>query len=137
MKGSPLLRALAVFAIIATVGFPLWRLTRNRGPEATRTEQAVPLKELPMTLTFSVSPERFAIQHLGKVVWSEEKPTREVHKSIRLEYPPDGVDLQIEVLWPESENDAAVRVQLTDPGGNDHEQTVWGRGQMLETITFP
>ena len=46
------------------------------------------------------------------------------------------VDLAVEVAWPE-DVEGALRLRLTDPDGDEHDKTIWGRGVMQEIVTFP
>jgi hypothetical protein len=137
MKGSPLLRALLAFVAIAMMGVPLLKVTRagNAAPAPVSTEAAV--AQIPLRLTFSTVPRSFAILHLGSVVWTDVTPATDVTKTVALAYPKEGVDLQVKVAWPADAGEAAVRVRLTDPDGNEHDKTVWGRGDVEDVVTFP
>jgi hypothetical protein len=93
-----------------------------------------------LRLTFSVAPKSFAISHLGKVVLADgantSHTTYESH-DLALPFPKEGIDLVVKVVWAADAGEAAVRVQLTDPAGTEHDKTVWGRGEMEEVVTFP
>ena len=125
------------FAVIAMAGIPLWRLTRGGNAVAALPTAGAVVAQIPMRLTFSVAPRSFAISHLGAVVWAEATPGTDGTKTVPLVYPKEGVDLQVKVAWPADAGEAAVRVRLTDPDGNEHDKTVWGRGEMEEVVTFP
>lgn len=137
MKGSPLLRAIVAFLLIASVGLPLWRLTRPAEVLASPTAAPTDIRPILLELTFSSPPAYVAVLHLGKAVWKKDAPGMKVEHAAQIEFPPEGVDLQFAVRWPPGESDSALRVRLTDPDGSEHERTVWGRGEMLETVTFP
>ena len=137
MKGSPLLRALIAFVLIALAGVPLWKLTRLDGAVAGPVQAAAAVAEVALQLTFSSAPKKFEVIHLGKVVWTQDAPGVQVEKMVPLQYPKEGVDVQFRVTWPAGAADAALRVKLTDPSGNEHDKTVWGRGEMEEVVTFP
>ena len=136
MKGSPLLRAMLAFVLIALVGVPLWKLTRAGEAVAAQTQAEAAAAQIPMRLTFSTEPRSFAISHLGKVVWADGTQGTDATKTLALAYPKEGVDLQVKVVWP-PDAEGAVRMRLTDPDGNEHDKTVWGRGEMEEVVTFP
>lgn len=95
------------------------------------------MSAVPIVLTFSHPPERCSILHLGKVVWTQRTPALEVREMLHLEYPSEGIDLEIQAAWPSSVERAALRVKLTDPDGSEHDKTIWGRGEIDEVITFP
>lgn len=136
MKGSPLFRALCAFAFIALAGIPLWKLTRVNAAVAAPAQAESESAQVAMRLSFSAAPEKFAVLHLGKSVWAGTTRETEATKTVPLAFPKEGVDLQFRVTWPANSADSALRVQLTDPDGNEHDKTVWGRGEMDEIITF-
>lgn len=77
MRGSPLLRALIAFLTILALGYPLRRLTGESAPVAQAPPAAAPAaagggQDVELQLTFTTAPDKFALRHLGKVVWSAE-----------------------------------------------------------------
>ena len=137
MKGSPLLRALVAFALIALAGVPLWKLTTVDGAVAAPVEVAATAAKIVLQLTFSTPPNSFGVLHLNKPVWSQASPDLHVEKEVELSFPDEGVDLQFRVSWPADLAYGAMRVRLSDPKGVEHEKTVWGQGDMVEIVTFP
>ena len=137
MKGSPLLRALLAFLAIALAGVPLWRLTRAGTATAAPAPAEKAAALIPLRLTFSTAPRSFAISHLGAVLWSGGTDGTDATKTVALPFPKEGVDLLLKVAWPADAADAAARIRLTDPAGNAHDKTVWGRGEIAEVVTFP
>ena len=69
------------------------------------------------------------------ILWADARAS-DVTKTLTLAYPKEGVDLAVEVAWPE-DVEGALRLRLTDPDGNEHDKTLWGRGKMEEVVTFP
>ena len=136
MKGSPLLRALLAFFGIAAMGVPLWKVTRAGNAMAAPAKVEAVIAKIAMRLTFSVAPRSFAVVHLGKVVWAGGTDGMDVTNAFALVYPKEGVDLLVKVAWP-ADAEGAARVRLTDPDGNAHDKTIWGRGEMEEVVTFP
>lgn len=137
MKGSPLLRALAAFLVILSLGYPLWRLTRAEvAAETAAPAPASTLKAINLALTFTTAAESFKVLHLGKVIWDESKPPAHLAHAVSLAYPPEGIDLDFEITWPAAAPLSAVRVQLTDPAGTEQDQTIWGREHAEEVLTF-
>lgn len=139
MRGSPLLRALVAFLIIAALGWPLWHLTR-----ATETlaagDSAPPMveaKAIGLQLAFTAVPKSFAVRHLEKDVWAEGAPLPVMEREIPLVVPDEGVDLVFHIEWPEWGPLAATRVRFTDPSGETREKSVWGQGVVDEVLTFP
>ena len=136
MKGSPLLRALIAFALIALAGIPLWKLTTVDGAMAAPVQADTAAAQVTLRLTFSTPPENFAISHLGKVVWAGVPHGTDESRDLALPFPKEGVDLVVKVKWP-GEAEGALRLRLTDPDGNEHDKTIWGGGEMEEVVTFP
>lgn len=136
MKGSPLLRALIAFVLIALAGVPLWKLTRADATVAAPVQVETAASVVTLRLTFSAAPEKAEVRHLGKVVWADGTRATDVTKSVALAYPKEGVDLTVNVTWL-ADVEGAVRLRLTDPDGEEHDKTVWGRGAMEEVVTFP
>ena len=136
MKGSPLLRALIAFVLIALAGVPLWKLTRADATVVAPVHVEAAAASVTLRLTFSAPPEKAEVLHLGKVVWTDGTRATDVTKTVALAYPKEGVDLTVNVAWL-TEVEGAVRLRLTDPDGEEHDQTVWGRGKIEEVVTFP
>jgi hypothetical protein len=140
MGGSPLLRALLAFIVIGLMGWPLWQLTRPQEVAAS-TPVAKPAvaaaKAIGLHLTFTTVPKSFVIRHLDKEIWKATAPEADMEQQVTLVYPDEGVDLQFHIEWPDDAPLAALRVQLTDPAGDRHEKSVWGKGVVDEVVTFP
>jgi hypothetical protein len=139
MRGSPLLRAaVALFGLLA-LGFPLWRLTHaaEAPVEQAQPAPAVQAKAIHLQLDFTLPPKKIQVLHLGKEVWSEEAPATEIERDMPIDYPDQGVDLQFHIEWPDDAPLAAMRAKLTDPAGDTHEKSLWGRGAVDDVLTFP
>ena len=139
MRGSPLLRAFCAFCFIAALGWPLWHLTHATEPKPTPKSlpPSVASKAIGLQLAFTTVPRRFVVRHLEKDVWTEEKPEVSVDREVPLVFPESGVDLVFHIEWLEDAPLAAARVRLTDPTGDTHEKSIWGKGTVDEVLTFP
>ena len=139
MRGSPLLRAAIALCVLLALGFPLWRLTQ--AAEAPRAQKqpapAAVAKAIHLQLDFTLPPKKIQVMHLGKEVWSENAPAAEMERDLKLVYPDQGVDLQFHIEWPEDAPLAAMRAKLTDPAGDTHEKSLWGKGVVDDVLTFP
>ena len=137
MRGSPLLRAILAFLVIASMGLPLWRLTHATASQnAAPVAPEIPATEIRLQLAFTNPPSSVKVLHLGREIWHEPTPTAELEHQLALPYPKEGIDLEFHITWS---NDAlaAARVTLTDPSGELHERSLWGRGEVSEVLTFP
>ena len=138
MRGSPLIRALIAFCLIAALGWPLWHITRPTQAVAQviappKTED----KDVGIQLDFTVVPKSFAVRYLDKDLWAEPAPKASMERQLKLAFPDKGVDLVFHIEWPEDVPLAAMRVRFTDPTGDTHEKSVWGQGTADEVLTFP
>jgi hypothetical protein len=138
MRGSPLLNALIAFLAIALLGIPVQRLTRavaiaapTPAPVAADAEQKVPVE-----LRFTTPPKSVRIQHLGKVIWSADEPGTSADAELTLAWPKEGIDLLVEIDWPDDAPLSAARVVLTDPDNNERTETIWGTGRKNKVLTF-
>ena len=138
MRGSPLLRSLAAFILILIAGIPLWRLTQEVRADrpVTPPEAVLEQKAIHLHLSFTTLPSAVKVLHLGQALWEEKNPTIEMERDLAIPCPKEGIDLQFELTWP-AEPLAAMRIQLTDPEGREHDKSVWGRGETSEVVTFP
>jgi len=144
VRGSPLLRALLVLGVILALGWPLHRLTEHTAEVSVaqsggpaQPAKAAKAAALPVVLTFSRAAARVEVRHLGKVLWSKEKPGLKETAEWSLAFPKEGVEFGVQVDWAGDEVPAALRVQLTTPDGEELDRTVWGGGMFEAVIPFP
>jgi hypothetical protein len=139
MRGSPLVRALIAFILIGFMGWPLWRLTHQEAVAAAPVAPPAPAikKAIQLHLTFTTVPKSVTVRHLEEDVWKVSAPQIDQEQQISLDYPDEGIDLQFHIEWPDDGPLSAMRVQLTDPAGDIHEKSVWGKGTVDEVVTFP
>jgi len=137
MRGSPLVRALLAFFVIALLGWPLWQLTGRRRRDARAAGRAADDQEgHSLASDFyrgAAEPDR---PPPGRRGLKATAPEADMEKDVSLDYPAEGVDLQFHVEWPEGGPLAAMRVELTDPAGDTHDKSVWGKGIVDEVVTF-
>ena len=139
MRGSPLWRALLVFLALLTLGPLLWKLTRANAvapPVEQPIAQPAATTRVGLVLAFSTAAKKVTLLHLGKEVWTKAQPEIEEEASIELAWPKEGIELRAVVDWPEGTPTAAMRLKLTDPAGNEHDRSVWGRGSADEVLGF-
>ncbi len=132
-----MLRALAAFLCIAVLGVPLWRLTRTsaaNGPPATREVAA--MRAVHLALNFTSPPTSLRVRHLGRDIWVDAAPALALEKTVTIAWPREGVDLRFEVKFSADAPLSAMRVRLTGPAGEEHEQSAWGRGEIDEVLSF-
>jgi hypothetical protein len=146
MRGSPLLRALIAFLILAALGLPLHRLLQadeaplatNNIPETTVPE-AIPVPTadtLHLQVSFTTPPSRLQLNSLGQPIWQEARPTAEMERDLPIPFPPEGIELQFQATWP-ADLKAAARLRLTDPQGVSYERVVWAAGETSAVLSFP
>lgn len=135
MRGSPLLYALLAFIGIALLGFPVYSLTRPHPVLEVPAPSHEPVK-VPLEFAFTTEPKSVRVKHLGKVVWSADAPGTHTEAEFALEWPMEGVDLLVEITWPENAPLAAARLTLTDPQKEEQTRSIWGEGSASEVLTF-
>lgn len=140
MRGSPLLRALVVFALLLCLAPVIWKLTRADASQTVIAPPTPPVtadQEISIELSFTTSPGRVAISYLGKSVWEKSKPEALEDVAIKVPWPQEGGELKFDVEWPESDSLSAMRVKLSDPVHGDIERSLWGRGTKTGVLKFP
>lgn len=140
MRGSPVLRAVIVFAALLALGPLLWKLTHAKDPLPAPEPIVAPAVDktaVKAVLTFSTPAKKAALLHLGREVWSKERPGLEEEVTFDIPWPKEGVELRALIEWPEETLAAAMRLRVTDPGQTRHDRSVWGRGSVDEVINIP
>jgi hypothetical protein len=114
------------FLFIAALGYPLRRLT-DRVPFQRTAHQEVEASksEVRLRLTCTAPLLKVAVVHLGEPVLEESAPGAKLERMLKIAFPEEGVDLQVQAEWAPGQ-EAALRVQLTDPNGEEHDRTFWG-----------
>lgn len=142
MRGFPLLRAVLTFLAILALGYPLFKVTGAAESGATAPPAAPPalpdpkMSEVALQISFTSPPDQFVVQHLGREVWRGTGAAG-AERTLRLPYPPEGIELRFSVEFPAGAPLAAARLILTDPAGDRHEKSCWGTGRIDEVVAFP
>ncbi len=139
MRGSPLLRAAITFAALLVLAPLLWRMTQAESAAPKKPIITTPsvAQEVRLVLTFTISPKRVGIVHLGETVWSKAAPESQEEFSLKLPWPREGGELKFKVEWADETPLSAMRVQLTDPSDNEIERSLWGKGTVERVLNFP
>jgi hypothetical protein len=137
MRGSPLLRALLVVIALLTVLWPLRSLTTHRAEEPSAAPQtaAEVRPNVRVVLTSTTFPFTFEVSHLGKTIWKGEAVESSVAQDVQMAFPPEGIDLLIDVKW-QDQRQTAVKVDVTPEGGDTITKTLWGTTQVNDVLTF-
>jgi len=143
MKGTPLLRAIVLLAVLLLLAWPLSRVTRPAVAEEPSDREApvaeaptAPPKKLSLTLSFSRSAERIELRHLGAVVWEKDRPGLKETLDLSIPFPQEGVELAVTVQWLGTDL-SALRLQMATPDGTELERSAWGNETMEAVISFP
>jgi len=138
VRGSPLLRACIAFALLLAFAIPLRWVTKT-----VPVPQAAPAvtEEIrgPVTLhmQFTRPPHTVAVFHLGKEIWRGAPMQNEIEQRLLIPWPPEGIDLRLQIDWPEEPTFAAARIRLTAPDGTEYERSIWSRATADEIVSFP
>jgi hypothetical protein len=143
MRGSPVLRAVLVFAALLALSPLIWSITR-KSPKPVeppkvleRASNAVPVSQVEGRWIFTTAPLSVAVKHLGSEIWSKSSPGVTAEFSAAVPWPQEGVELQVRVEWPPGTESAAGRLRLVAPDGTEYDRTVWGGAVAEEVLTFP
>ena len=103
MRGSPLVRALVVFALLLCLAPVLWLMTQEKARAVVDVPvpETVTVVEIPLELAFTTTPKRVTILHLGKEVWTKENPQASEEVTLKLSWPKEGGELNFSIEWPE------------------------------------
>jgi hypothetical protein len=141
MRGSPLFRAVLVLGALLLLLLPLLRLTRGACTSASANiPSAGPIAEkmkVQFELLSSRVPFHFELRHLGKTIWQGESTEPEVKKEIEMEFPSEGVDLELEGGWRDGEQSAAaVKLTVIPRDGLPRDKSIWAQKDFDEVLTF-
>jgi hypothetical protein len=137
VRGSPLLRALAAFLVIAALGWPLEKLThRSKAMLLPQVAPAADQKPVLVSFRFTHLPRRVAIWHLGKEKWTSTVNESEIEFELKLDWPREGIDLRVVVDWAEGAPLAGAQIRVIDPEGTEHTGSIFSKGPADEVLTF-
>ena len=127
MKGSPLVRFLAIVAIMGLMFLPLRRLTSGRAAAAAPVaEHEAAQSSVHLEMTATTGPFEFEVKYLGKTIWKGEAGVKATAQDVHLPFPPEGIDLGLEGSFKGTPLPAAVMLSVTPENGSPLEKTIWG-----------
>jgi hypothetical protein len=134
MRGSPLVQAVVVVAVLLLLLIPLHRLTQ-REQRPLPPVASTPTKQVHLAVRTTAVPCRFQITFLGKTLWAEDASTSELGKDFDIDFPKEGIDLVVDATW-ESKGLSAMEITLSLPDGSAMRKTLWGQGTANDVLTF-
>ncbi len=136
MHGSPILRALIVVVVLLLAAIPVWSLT-HQARAANHSAEACAGLAHDHTRDAHVCPyaRGFPGADLGKVILSGKDPGFEFQKDVEMDFPKEGIDLEVKADWPPATPYTAVRVAVRH-GYGTVEKTAWGKDNVDEVLTF-
>jgi hypothetical protein len=137
MKGSPLARAIVTVVALLTLLLPLQRLTSHQSAtvSAPLPQDSTAKQKLHLELTSTTVPFKFRVAHDGESIWSGESNSPTVSTETELRFPPEGVDLVLDVSWSQ-DKETAVRLAVTPQDSDTIAKTVWATTSASEVLTF-
>ncbi len=138
MRGSPLLQLLGLVIALGLLAFPLHYLTsapRIETPPSNSDATPSNVRQVELKLVSSAVPYSFEIQFLGKPLWTGTAQLATDTRTVRIPFPPEGVDLTIEARWS-NPGMAALQLTVTPADQPPLSQTLWGDGKVSDTITL-
>ena len=130
--------------VLLVAAIPIWRLTHHR-VDAAADSSALPAADRPTTPTVAVSlrieftsaPRAVRLWHVKEELWAVANPPLTLERTLHIAWPTDGVDLRVQIDWPDGAALAAARFSLITPDGIEEQRSVWGAGPTDEVLTFP
>jgi len=138
MKGWPLLRAILTLFALLLAGLPLRSLTRETsGSEIASPPPTSATEKISIGLTFTQPPEKFALKFLGNdILTGGNSGAFDASVTIDAHFPPEGIDLVFDGTWPEYFRKIGVSVRVNRADGSEQTQTLWGKKNIFELLTF-
>ncbi len=139
MRGFPLLRGVLAVAALLLLRVPLVHITKPAAALpalAAASEKPNPKSTVQLELTATEAPFQFEVSHLGRVIWSGEATGHQARKEVAMDYPKEGVDLEIKGSWAREATFAAIKLTVTREEGEPQEKTVWAAKAFDEVLTF-
>jgi len=138
MTGSPLLRLLLVFAALALIAIPAWRLTGREAPAPAVAGDKLPVVVHELALTFSspILPSGISVRASNTVVATLTPETSPASATVSLPIPPEGLDLVVSATWPATAGQTnALRIQASLDSESLADTTLWGDPDVEDVIT--
>jgi len=134
MRGSPILRFLAIGAFLALAGIPIWSLThREKPPAALSAAPQSGNHEVEISVTSS-REAMVTLSYAGQTVLQSPGPTATL--SGRVTLPVDGADLIVHASWQDTSAPNAVRVTARCDGAPLGDATFWGESSVEDVLTI-
>lgn len=141
MRGFPLVNGIVILCCLVAFAVPLATLTgdrtggaQNQVAPAAEAATAIPTR---FQLKFAHRPSRARLSHLGREIWSTEAfAGNETSARVSLEIPTEGIDVLLEVEWPEGTPLTAVQLDLEPDGLETRSAVAWGSPRLEAVLTF-
>ncbi len=139
MRGRPVIQWVMFIAVWCGLFIPIRLVTSTEAgrakENATKSSVALVSEPVWMSLRFSSDPASFSIIQDEKVMWEESQPDgRFFEKALPLRMQPEGLEFM--VVARVSGAGTAMEVKAEAAGFPGRHYTVWGGGDIRETISF-
>ncbi len=121
---------------MALMFVPLRKLTSRRAAAAVVAAPAAAESSLHLEITATSGPFQFVVKHLGNVIWKGDAGTAPVSENVKMDFPPEGVDLVLQGKFKDPSEPGAVKLAVTPENGSKLERVVWASGPVDEVLTF-
>lgn len=140
MRGFPLINAAIILVALGLILVPLIKLTSTPSVGPAFANAPADLANDSESVTVSISfrsahaPESIKVSHLGKTLVDTD--TVQATFEVGMAIPEEGVDLLVEVVWPNGTPDTALEVTLEPTAQESLAQVLWAEGSAEEILTF-
>lgn len=138
MKGNPLRDTFLLLLVLATLAFPLWKVTTAKAVEAS-TGDIVASAAAPEggRLPMDVLVRSAHVFTNAKITIGGEAYELAADEAITLSYAPGEIlELTLEATWPEETPETALLLIIEPDGLETIERTFWGEGEIFEDLNI-
>ena len=134
MRGAPVIELVLIFLLFGGAVYPLLRLTADREFEQDSSLHVNAGEEIGVfgTLQFAHTPSLVVVRQGESVLLNVEGGDKEFDFEFRSAS--DGCDLELEVAWPEGNDETALELSLEPEGQETLRFTFWGDEEVYEIL---
>jgi hypothetical protein len=135
MRGAPLIEALVALVALMSLAWPIRELTLRSHSKPVPVVRVAPTKSVRLEVVGTAPSFEFNVRYLGREIWSGTGHQLPSHADFQLPLPKEGIDLEVNARFPDS-NLHALRLTFSTGDGTGIEHSAWGTDALDEVLTF-
>lgn len=124
-----------VLVALLALALPIRELTSRSHASPAPVATSPPTKPVRLELVGTASSFEFDVSYLGRKIWSGTGHQSPAHADFQLPLPKEGIDLEVNARFPDS-NLHALRLTFSTGDGIGIERSAWGTDALDEVLTF-